>query len=56
MPGISLSTDIIVGFPGETEREFEETIEVIREMFWRLRKIIAGWQTEDAQKASPTPR
>jgi len=30
MPGISLSTDIIVGFPGETDREFEETIEVVR--------------------------
>lgn len=32
MPGISLSTDIIVGFPGETDREFEETIEVLREV------------------------
>jgi tRNA-2-methylthio-N6-dimethylallyladenosine synthase len=30
MPGISLSTDIIVGFPGETDRDFEETIEVLR--------------------------
>jgi tRNA-2-methylthio-N6-dimethylallyladenosine synthase len=32
MPGISLSTDIIVGFPGETERDFEETIEVLRQI------------------------
>ena len=30
MPGISLSTDIIVGFPGETDQDFEETIEVLR--------------------------
>ena len=32
MPDISLSTDIIVGFPGETEAEFLETVEVCREV------------------------
>ncbi|MFZ2053220.1 MAG: tRNA (N6-isopentenyl adenosine(37)-C2)-methylthiotransferase MiaB [Candidatus Aminicenantales bacterium] len=32
MPEISLSTDIIVGFPGESEKEFEETLEVLREV------------------------
>jgi tRNA-2-methylthio-N6-dimethylallyladenosine synthase len=32
MPEISLSTDIIVGFPGETDREFEETIELLRQV------------------------
>jgi tRNA-2-methylthio-N6-dimethylallyladenosine synthase len=32
MPGISLSTDIIAGFPGETDRDFEETIEVLRQV------------------------
>ena len=29
MPGITFSTDIIVGFPGETEAQFEETLTLV---------------------------
>ena len=32
MPGMSLSTDIIVGFPGETEQDFEQTLSLLDEV------------------------
>ena len=31
MPGLALSTDFIVGFPGETETDFQDTLRLMQE-------------------------
>lgn len=45
-PNLTLSTDIIVGFPGETEDDFEQTISLVREV---------GFVSLYAFKYSPRP-
>jgi len=45
-PGLTLSTDFIVGFPGETEQDFEQTLSLVREV---------GFVTAFAFKYSPRP-
>lgn len=46
VPGLTLSTDLIVGFPGETDEDFELTLSLIRE---------AGFVASFAFKYSPRP-
>lgn len=46
IPNVVLSTDIIVGFPGETEEEFLDTVSMVQEV---------GFETIFAFKYSPRP-
>ena len=32
MPGISVTSDVIVGFPGETEEDFQDTLDLVRQV------------------------
>lgn len=34
IPGVALSTDLIAGFTGETEDDFERTVDLMREIRW----------------------
>ena len=46
IPDIAVSTDIIVGFPGETERDFDDTLETVR---------LAGFDSAYMFQYSPRP-
>lgn len=46
-PGLALSTDLIVGFPGETEEDFTQTLDLMRQ---------AGFDQAFSFKYSPRPQ
>lgn len=52
VPHVSLGTDIIVGFPSETEEEFEETLEIFR----KIRYSVAFLYTYSPRKGTPAMR
>ena len=59
MPDLVLTSDVIVGFPGETEEEFEETISLIREVHYdSLFTFIFSPRpgTPAAKMEDPTPK
>ena len=59
VPDISLTTDIIVGFPGETEEDFQQTLSLIRKVgYMQLFTFIYSKRTgtKAAEMPDPTPR
>ena len=36
MPEIALTTDIMIGFPGETEEDFQDTMQLLRGVHIRI--------------------
>ena len=56
IPGITFSSDIIVGFPGETEEEFEETLELIKKVeYMQLFTFIYSKRTGTPAAEMPDP-
>jgi threonylcarbamoyladenosine tRNA methylthiotransferase MtaB len=58
IPEIAITTDIICGFPGETEGEFEESLEFVREMGFAGGHVFnysARPQTASARLPQPVP-
>ena len=41
MPGVGLATDVIVGFPGETEAQFQATFDLLKELSFDIVHVAA---------------
>lgn len=51
-PGMGISTDIIVGFPGETEGDFEDTLSLCREVEFDLAYVFKYSPRKDTPAAT----
>ena len=51
-PGMGISTDFIVGFPGETEADFEETLSLVREVGFDQAFVFKYSQRRDTPAAA----
>ena len=51
IPDISISTDIIVAFPGESEEDFEKSVEVIKKLKPNMLNLSKYWRMKGTQAA-----
>ena len=59
VPGITFSSDIIVGFPGETEEDFQDTLELVKKVGYMQLFTFLYYKrtgTKAAEMRDPTPR
>jgi len=54
VPGIAVTTDVIVGFPGETDEEFEESLAFVREMAF-ARPHVFPYSVREGTEAADLP-
>ena len=54
LPGLALATDIIVGFPGETEEHFEATLDVVRRIGFSKLHVFRYSARDDTAAAGMT--
>ena len=56
IPGVTFSSDIIVGFPGETEEDFEATLDLVRKVgYMQLFTFIYSKRTGTRAASMPDP-
>lgn len=61
IPGVALSTDVIVGFPGETDEQFRHTLELVKEIRFDTVHVASysprpgTWATRHLKDSVPSP-